>query len=173
MEDLVTRLRRLLEERVGPLVMDRGGDLRFRDFSNGILELSVEGSPGATMPIRDNVTNLIRRYAPEVLDVRFVTGGGSGNVLAELLHDAVRRVVDEEINPAVAAHGGFVRLVEVTDDTVFIRFEGGCQGCAMAHVTLCQGVEVMLKEQVRGVVAVVDLTDHEGGSNPYFNTRKT
>ncbi|HEX9583161.1 MAG TPA: NifU family protein [Gammaproteobacteria bacterium] len=62
--------------------------------------------------------------------------------------------------------------MEVKDDTVYIRFEGGCQGCAMADVTLRQGVEVMIKEQVPEIVAVVDVTDHAGGTNPYFKTKK-
>jgi Fe-S cluster biogenesis protein NfuA len=173
MENVVARLKRTLDERVRPLLLDRGGDLKFMEFSDGILTLSVEGSPGAAMPIRGNVANLIMRYAPEVREVRLVAGRAGESAPAASLHDAVRRVVDEQINPAVAAHGGFVRLVEVAADTVFIRFEGGCQGCAMAHVTLCQGVEVMIKEQVRGVTAVVDVTDHEGGTQPYFKTRKT
>ncbi len=173
MQDIVARLERLLEERVRALVMDRGGDLAFKAFSDGVLKLSIEGSPGATIPIRNNISNLIRHYVPEVRDVEFVAGVEAGKVPGSSLPDAVQKILDEQINPAVNAHGGYIRLIEVTGDTVFIRFEGGCQGCAMAQVTLCQGVEVMIKDQVQGVVAVVDLTDHDGGTNPYFKTRKT
>ena len=172
MQDIVARIKRLLEERVRPLVMDRGGDLVFKEFSDGVLKLSIEGSPGAAIPVRSNISRLIRHYIPEVRDVEIVSGEETENVPASL-PDAVRQVLDNQVNAAVRAHGGLVRLVEVTRDTVFIRFEGGCQGCAMAHVTLCQGVEIMIKDQVPGVVAVVDLTDHESGTNPYFKTKKT
>ncbi len=62
--------------------------------------------------------------------------------------------------------------MEVEDGTAYIRFEGRCQGCAMAEVTLRQGVEVMIKEQVPEIVTVVDVTDHASGTNPYYKTKK-
>jgi len=173
MPDIKVRLKHLLDERVRPMVMDRGGDLEFGDYSAGVLKLKILGSPGATIPIRNNISNLIRHYIAEVRDVEFVTGAGSIGATAQSLRDAVRQVVDEQINPSVAAHGGSVHLIEVTGDTVYIRFEGGCQGCAMAHVTLCQGVEVLIKDQVPGVIAVVDTTDHDRGTSPFFKTRKS
>ncbi len=86
--------------------------------------------------------------------------------------ERVQHILDEQVNPAVGAHRGSVSLVEVKDDTAFIRFEGGCQGCAMADVTLRQGVEVMIKRQVPEIVAVVDATDHAAGTDPYFITKK-
>ena len=72
------------------------------------------------------------------------------------------------MNPAVAAHGGRISLVDVQDDTVYIRLEGGCQGCGMAEATLKQGVEVEIKQAVPSITAVLDVTDHAGGSNPYY-----
>ncbi len=81
---------------------------------------------------------------------------------------AVQRLIDEEINPAVASHGGFVHLLEVRDGVAYVELGGGCQGCGMAHVTLKRGVEARILEAVPGVRQVVDTTDHAGGTNPYF-----
>jgi Fe-S cluster biogenesis protein NfuA len=84
----------------------------------------------------------------------------------------VQRVLDEQINPAVASHGGYVTLRDFRDDTVYIEFEGGCQGCGMANVTLKQGIEGSIKKAVPKVRAVLDMTDHESGTNPYFQPSK-
>ncbi len=81
---------------------------------------------------------------------------------------AVQKVLDTQINPAVAGHGGFVQLLEVRDGTAYIELGGGCQGCGMARVTLKQGVEVMIKKAIPDITQVVDRTDHAGGTNPYF-----
>jgi len=85
---------------------------------------------------------------------------------------AVQRVLDTEINPAVAAHGGYVALLDLKDDVVYIAMGGGCQGCGMADVTLRQGVEVRIKEAVPEIRAIVDTTDHAGGTNPYYQPAK-
>ena len=85
---------------------------------------------------------------------------------------AVQRVLDQEINPAVAQHGGFVTLLEVKDDVVYIALGGGCQGCGMVDVTLKQGIEVRIKEAVPEIRQIVDSTDHAGGTNPYYRPAK-
>lgn len=82
--------------------------------------------------------------------------------------DRVRQVLDEQVNPMVASHGGVVSLSRVENGEVFLRFGGGCQGCGMVDVTLKQGVEVMMKESVPDIVAIHDATDHDSGSNPYY-----
>ncbi len=172
-EDGVTaRIEWLLGERVRPLIADRGGDLIFQDVADGIVTLRIAGSPGASIPLAAVIADMFRHYLPEVADVRFDPSldgtGAPGAVPAE----RVQRILDEQVNPAVSSHRGFVSLVEVKHDTAFIRFEGGCQGCAMADVTLRQGVEVMIKRQVPDIVAVVDATDHAAGTDPYFKTKK-
>lgn len=88
------------------------------------------------------------------------------------LADRVRKVIETRINPAVASHGGKIGLVEMDEDVAIIEMSGGCQGCGMAKVTLQQGVERMLKEAVPEVAGVKDATDHEAGSNPYFQSAK-
>ncbi len=86
--------------------------------------------------------------------------------------EAVTRVLEEKINPAVAAHGGFVSLVALDDETAFLRFGGGCQGCGMINVTLKQGVERILFEEVPAIKKVMDVTDHASGTNPYYQPAK-
>jgi len=88
------------------------------------------------------------------------------------LAEKVMKVIEERINPGLASHGGMIMLEGIKDNNVFLRFGGGCQGCGMANVTLKQGVEVMLKEEVPEIVAVKDVTDHSDGDNPYYTPGK-
>jgi Fe/S biogenesis protein NfuA len=88
------------------------------------------------------------------------------------LADRVQQVIDQYVNPGVAQHGGSVSLVEVRDETVFVQLNGGCQGCGMASVTLHQGIERIITEQIPEVVAVQDVTNHSAGDNPYFTSSK-
>lgn len=81
---------------------------------------------------------------------------------------AVQDVLDRQINPGVGSHGGMVSLVEVRDGTAYMRFGGGCQGCAAVDVTLKQGVETAVRSAVPAISAIVDVTDHEAGVNPYY-----
>ena len=88
------------------------------------------------------------------------------------LSQAIQKVFDDEINPQVASHGGWVSLLEVKDDVAYIQLGGGCQGCGMVDVTLKQGIEVVLKERIPQIREIVDTTDHAGGSNPYYRPSK-
>jgi Fe/S biogenesis protein NfuA len=81
---------------------------------------------------------------------------------------AVQDVIDRQINPGVGSHGGVVTLVDVRDGTAYMRFGGGCQGCAAVDVTLKQGVEQAIRDAVPGISAIVDVTDHDAGTNPYY-----
>ncbi|MFZ7094656.1 NfuA family Fe-S biogenesis protein [Luteimonas dalianensis] len=85
------------------------------------------------------------------------------------LVERVRWLVEHEINPQLASHGGHVSVVEVTaEGVVVLRFGGGCHGCGMADVTLKQGIEKTLLQKVPGVTAVRDATDHDTGTAPYI-----
>jgi len=86
----------------------------------------------------------------------------------EALKTKVQAVFDEQINPAVAMHGGFISLVDVKDTTVYVAMGGGCQGCGAANMTLKAGIEAILLEEVPEISAVVDTTDHHSGDSPYF-----
>lgn len=83
--------------------------------------------------------------------------------------ERVRWVIENEINPQLASHGGRVAVQEVSaDGVVLLRFGGGCHGCGMADVTLKQGIEKTLMGRVPGITAVRDATDHETGQAPYI-----
>ena len=81
---------------------------------------------------------------------------------------AVQRLFDEEINPALASHGGFVHLLGVEAGVAYVELGGGCQGCGMAQVTLKRGIEARVLEAVPGVRRVADATDHAQGTHPFY-----
>jgi Fe/S biogenesis protein NfuA len=89
-------------------------------------------------------------------------------LLANPIAARVQQVLDEEINPGVAAHGGRVSLVAVQQGRVVVRFGGGCQGCGMVDVTLRDGVVASLRRAVPEITEVVDDTDHAAGDAPYY-----
>ncbi len=85
------------------------------------------------------------------------------------LVERVRYVIDTEINPGVASHGGRVSLVEISGDgEVVLEFGGGCHGCKQVDVTLKHGVEKTLMDRIPEITAVRDRTDHSSGAAPYY-----
>jgi len=84
----------------------------------------------------------------------------------------VQALIDERINPGVGAHGGHVELLDIKDNTVFVRLGGGCQGCGMVDVTLRHGIEALIREEIPEIQQVIDTTDHASGSNPYYQPAK-
>ena len=88
---------------------------------------------------------------------------------SESLEAKIAWILQSEINPGLASHGGQVSLEEITpENEVVLRFGGGCHGCGMVNVTLQDGIEKTLKEYFPEITAVVDATDHATGSNPYY-----
>ncbi len=124
-------------------VIARGGDLERRDG-----RVVAVGSPGAVQPLCGE------------LDLPPVTATTVAGVLADA------------INPMVAAHGGKIVVDSEVGGVIGVRLTGRCQGCALAQVTVRQGVEVLLRRHVVGVTQVVDATDHGAGTNPYYPTTK-
>lgn len=84
------------------------------------------------------------------------------------IEDKVRQLLDGQINPALAMHGGFSALDRVEDDVVFVTMGGGCQGCAVSAMTLREGIARSIKEAIPEVSEVIDTTDHAMGENPYY-----
>ena len=84
------------------------------------------------------------------------------------LAEKVKEVLSAQVNPAVAAHGGEIVLVDVKDSEIFIEMTGGCQGCALSRMTLKQGVERMVRQAVPEITAVHDVTDHTSGDSPFY-----
>jgi Fe/S biogenesis protein NfuA len=79
----------------------------------------------------------------------------------------VQRVLDEQVLPMVAEHGGTVLLIEAEDGRVVLELGGGCQGCGMADLTLKEGIEKVLRTEIPEIIQVLDVTDHGAGANPY------
>jgi Fe/S biogenesis protein NfuA len=84
----------------------------------------------------------------------------------------VQQLLDSQINPAVGSHGGWVELLGVQGNNVFLQLGGGCQGCGMADVTLKQGIETLLRQEIPELGEVLDQTDHAAGRNPYYAQSK-
>ncbi|MBI4852741.1 MAG: NifU family protein [Acidobacteria bacterium] len=89
----------------------------------------------------------------------------------EELKKKVQEVLDLQINPSVAAHGGYVDLIAVENNNVYIRMGGGCQGCGAANMTLKMGIERMIRDAVPSIGQVLDSTDHASGNNPYYSAK--
>jgi cystathionine gamma-synthase len=163
-----------LDRSVTPTIIARGGAIRVAHVGDGVVTLRATGSPGATLPAAEAIEALVRAAVPKVAGVRVVWHDGEPAPVSALgdLAERVRRVLEDEVNPAVAAHRGHVALVGVLDGRVQLRLEGGCQGCSLAEVTVRQGIERLLRARVAEIVAVVDVTDHEAGGNPFYTPEK-
>jgi Fe-S cluster biogenesis protein NfuA len=172
--DLIERVAAALERSVLPAVIARGGAMRVVAVEDGVATLEVGGSPGAALPLASRIQDLLAAAVPEITGVRIVAphatppSAGRGESLAE----RARTVLDAEVNPVIAAHGGRVVLVEADQGWVHIRLQGGCQGCSLAEVTIRQGIEPLLRARVPEMVGLVDVTDHAAGTTPFFSAEK-
>jgi len=86
--------------------------------------------------------------------------------------EKIQYLLAHRINPGVAEHAGFVELVEVRDNNVYVRLGGGCQGCGAADFTLRQGIEAIIRKEVPEILRVLDVTNHAAGTNPYYRSSK-
>lgn len=85
------------------------------------------------------------------------------------LRQRVDTVIKTEINPALASHGGFLNLLDVKHNDIYVEMGGGCQGCASSRMTLKHGIENALRKAIPYLGAVYDTTDHAAGMNPYYS----
>jgi Fe/S biogenesis protein NfuA len=148
---------------------DRGEDDVVQD-QNGLPVVvpadSVDNLLGATLDLPSNadqgglvLRNPNRPSTPQLGDPIELTG---------TTEEKVRQLLDQQVNPAIAAHGGYASVVKVEDDKAYITMGGGCQGCAMSAMTLRQGIESAILGAIPEVTEVVDTTDHSVGENPYY-----
>jgi Fe-S cluster biogenesis protein NfuA len=168
-QELIDQVRELIEERLHPAIQGAGGDIELHSFVGATVNLRLQGSAHAML---SQVEGVLRHYVPEIKKVQDVMDAMPKPGLDTEEGRAIRRLLDERINPQVASHGGHIALVDVQDDTVYIRLEGGCQGCGMADVTLKQGVATEIQAVVPTINSVLDVTDHAGGTNPYYQPGK-
>ncbi len=163
--EVVGQIEELLETRIRPVARDQGGDIVFHGFEEGRVILEFHG---AASTLQGGIQTMLRHYIPEVEEVVNHLDAIPKPGLDTDEGRAIKRMLDEEINPQVAAHGGRISLVDVIGDTAYVRLEGGCQGCGMASLTLKQGVEGAIMQAVPSITQVLDTTDHADGANPYY-----
>ena len=171
---VVAKVRDVVERSVAPLIIARGGTVRLVSVADGVVTLEASGSPGAVLPAETHVKSLLCGAVPEVTEVRLAWPGDAGHADGDsaTLSERVQAILDAEINPAVAVHGGRVTLVEAQGNRIIIRLEDGCQGCNLAIVTVRQGIEPLLRARLGRPVAVIDATDHAAGTSPFFTPSK-
>lgn len=163
--EIVSDVKELLATRIAPAVEPDGGRASFHSFRDGTLFLELEGSAKGLLGA---IGNMLRHYIPEITAVRDSFDAIPRPGLDTPTAHAIQRLLDEQINPAVASHGGFISLIDVQEDIAYIELGGGCQGCGMADVTLKQGVEKTILEMIPEISVVRDVTDHASGDNPYY-----
>ncbi len=127
------------------------------------LEWSEEGEGGLVLvnPNAPTPEEASPGVPPEVLAMG-ITGPLAQRVVA---------VLEQAVNPSIASHGGRADLVALNEEegTAYLRLSGGCQGCAMSQMTLRQGIETALLEEVPELTRVLDVTDHGSGENPFYS----
>ena len=127
---------------------------------------SVDALRGATLdlPSNPNQGGLVIRNPnrPNPL-----AGMGELNLTGSLA-EKVTTLLEQRINPALAAHGGYATLVGVEDSTVYVSMGGGCQGCSMSQATLTEGIKAAILDAIPDVTEVIDATNHAAGENPFY-----
>jgi NFU1 iron-sulfur cluster scaffold homolog, mitochondrial len=176
---LAAQVTAALERSILPAVIARGGAIRVASVTGGVVTLEVTGSPGAVLPLASRIQAQIRAAVPAITAVQLVTPGTTPAEPAappphgdQALTEAARQILDTQVNPAIAAHRGHVAVADVTDGWVQIRLEGGCQGCSLAEVTIRQGIEPLLRSRLPAMTGLIDVTDHEAGTDPFFSPEK-
>jgi Fe-S cluster biogenesis protein NfuA len=170
--DLAAEVTAALGHSILPSVIARGAvTIRVVAAEDGVVTLQADGSPGAVLPILGRIETQIRAAVPGVTAVRLASADPAPSAAGDL-GSAAQRILDAEINPAIAAHRGHVTVAGVTGGWIRVRLEGGCQGCSLAEVTLRQGIEPLLRARLPQLTGLVDVTDHEAGTEPFFSPEK-
>ncbi len=129
---------------------------------------SVERLRGAVLDVNPVAGEaglvIINANTPPRSSAPFPPGGDLTGPVAQ----RVLEVLEKDVNPRIAMHGGRAALVAVEGSTAYVEMSGGCQGCGMARATLSQGIAVAITDAVAEITEVVDVTDHMSGMSPYF-----
>lgn len=125
---------------------------------------SVEDLAGATLDHVEPTGLIIRnpnRPRPKVVTVEELE-------LVGTVEEKITMLLDDEINPSLAMHGGFAQLDRVEGDTAYVIMGGGCQGCGLAQLTLTEGIKAQIENRIPEIREVLDVTDHASGTNPFY-----
>lgn len=129
---------------------------------------SVPRLMGSTLDLATDGSGMVLINPNEAPEAPRPSAIAEGADLSSDLAKQILMVIETQVNPSIASHGGYAQLVGAEGDTVWIRMGGGCQGCASSKLTLRQGIEVAIKQAVPAITNVVDVTDHQAGDNPYY-----
>lgn len=156
-------------------------DLSFDEISNAVDTDEIFESQGVTVIVPADTVDRLRG---SVLDLPRTEGQGGLVIrnpnrpdplagvelnLEGTIAEQVGQLLEQSINPSLAAHGGFATLVGVDEtNNVYITMGGGCQGCSMSRQTLTDGIQRSIKDAIADVVEVIDATDHTAGENPFY-----
>jgi Fe-S cluster biogenesis protein NfuA len=170
--DLAAEVTAALRRSILPSVIARGAaTIRVVAAEDGVVTLAADGSPGAVRPILRRIEAQIRAAVPGVTAVKLASADPAVPEAGDL-GSAAQLILDAEINPAIAAPRGRVTVTGGSDGWIRVRLEGGCQGCSLAEVTLRQGIEPVLRARLPQLTGVVDVTEHEAGTEPFFSPAK-
>lgn len=151
------------EERNGrDLVHDGGG------FDVIMDPASAKNLEGATIDYEDGLVRSGFKFDNPNKPESPSLGSGERTDLTGATAEKVQMLIDSELNPAVAAHGGVISLIGVRNKKAYLSFGGGCHGCGLVDVTLKQGVEARIKEVIPEIQEVIDTTDHSAGTDPFY-----
>ena len=151
MSDLAAEVTAALRHSILPSVIARGATaIRVVAAEDGVVTLQADGSPGAVRPILGRIEAQIRAAVPAVTAVRLAAAGPAPPEAGDVGRTCRGRprLLDAEVNPAIAAHRGRVSVAGVAGGWIRVRLEGGCQGCSLAEVTLRQGIEPVLRARL-------------------------
>ena len=173
MSDLASQVTVALSRSICASVIARGAaSIRVAAADEqGVITLEVPGSPGAVLPILGRIETQIRAAVPGITAVRLAAPTALPSSPGDLA-GAAQRILDAEVNPAIAAHRGHVAVDSADGGWIRIRLDGGCQGCSLAEVTIRQGIEPLLRARLPDMTGVADVTDHEAGTDPFFSPEK-
>ncbi len=119
-------------------------------------------------PLKGLIDEHFSNYKTQEIEENPQLTSQSGPDLSSPETQILVKLIEDEINPALASHGGFVVLHGIQDNQVFLEMGGGCQGCAMSYMTLKEGIENAIKNAIPSITNVVDVTNHDAGTNPFF-----
>jgi Fe-S cluster biogenesis protein NfuA len=156
----------------------RGSELLERLFSiSGVQQVEISGNVVTVLKSGPEPWQILGKEIGVAIRAHLVAGSPFipppprstyGKLSAEEATTEIRALLERDINPALAAHGGKVELVELRGESVLLKMSGGCQGCGAAKITMKTGIEKAIKTRFPQITDIVDVTDHAAGETPYY-----
>lgn len=162
---ILTEINELVNIKIRPYITDNSDcSLEIIEFEHGHLSIEMGGP---SFQFHNMIREMITYYVPEVIDID-IKQLKDDRIPKDSNSEEIQEILDTLINPSIAMHGGHISLAGYQDGTVYLEFEGGCHGCSMVGLTLTEGVEKILKENIPDIKEILDVTDHNQGINPFY-----